>query len=202
MVACGQGVEEEGEGGAVNYTIKPIETKYAGVIFRSRLEAKWAAMFDLLEWSWSYEPADFNGWLPDFVIHGNSLVYVEVKPVYEFPEAVASKLDSSGCQEEMMIIGERGPRLSEDYSRPFLGWMTQKLEGREEQQCSWWDEAMLGRFGSNAGQVGFCHATGSYEDRITGIYDGGCFGAGILSIGEVERLWREAGNRVRWEPSA
>lgn len=44
-----------------NYTVPAIPTKYNGINFRSRLEAKWAAFFDLLEWNWEYEPCDFNG---------------------------------------------------------------------------------------------------------------------------------------------
>jgi hypothetical protein len=52
----------------MKYTVKPIETSYKGVLFRSRLEAKWAAFFDLLEWSWKYEPVDLRGWSPDFFI--------------------------------------------------------------------------------------------------------------------------------------
>lgn len=53
----------------MQYTIKAKETVYAGVVFRSRLEAKWAAMFDLCGWHWQYEPVDLNGWSPDFFIH-------------------------------------------------------------------------------------------------------------------------------------
>ncbi len=39
---------------------------YAGVQFRSRLEARWAAMFDLLGWPWEYEPVDLDGYIPDY----------------------------------------------------------------------------------------------------------------------------------------
>lgn len=46
--------------------MKAIPTVYGGVCFRSRLEARWAAFFDLIEWSWLYEPIDLNGWIPDF----------------------------------------------------------------------------------------------------------------------------------------
>jgi hypothetical protein len=52
----------------MNYDIKAIETKYAGTIFRSRLEARWAAFFDVFGWSWVYEPFDLEGWLPDFLL--------------------------------------------------------------------------------------------------------------------------------------
>ncbi len=67
----------------MKYNIKAIPTKYAGVMFRSRLEARWAAFFDLIGWKWEYEPFDLNGWAPDFRITmttGKSAL-VEVKPV-------------------------------------------------------------------------------------------------------------------------
>jgi hypothetical protein len=43
-------------------------TLYKGQTFRSRLEEKWAAFFDILEWEWVYEPFDLGGWSPDFAI--------------------------------------------------------------------------------------------------------------------------------------
>lgn len=40
-------------------TIRPIETRYAGCRFRSRLEARWAVFFDTLGVKWKYEPEGF-----------------------------------------------------------------------------------------------------------------------------------------------
>ena len=51
--------------------IPAIKTKYKNIKFRSRLEARWAAFFDLLKWDWEYEPIDCSGWIPDFVLYGN-----------------------------------------------------------------------------------------------------------------------------------
>jgi len=69
----------------VIYDMKAIPTTYAGVNFRSRLEARWAAFFDLCRWRWVYEPCDLNGWAPDFSImkRNGGRVLVEVKP-FEF----------------------------------------------------------------------------------------------------------------------
>jgi hypothetical protein len=66
----------------IDYTlIKARPTRYRGIMFRSRLEATWAAFFDQLQWPWEYEPFELNGWLPDFVIKGETKdVLVEVKP--------------------------------------------------------------------------------------------------------------------------
>jgi hypothetical protein len=177
----------------MEYQIKAIETKYAGVNFRSRLEAKWAAMFDLLRWEWTYEPCDFNGWIPDFAIRGSrQLVYVEVKPVGHFPEEVASEIDASGCDQEPLIVGV-GPFVN--YDNPMLGWLNEKASPE-----SWWSEAVFGRWREGGGTIGFCHSEGVYDDRITGSYDGGSFGASYVSVGEIAMLWREAGNRTRWTP--
>ncbi len=73
----------------MKYTIKAHPTMYSGVRFRSRLEARWAAFFDLIEWKWEYEPIDLPGWSPDFRVEfscGHSecgpthSLLVEVKP--------------------------------------------------------------------------------------------------------------------------
>ncbi|KMS74530.1 hypothetical protein ACH49_22440 [Streptomyces leeuwenhoekii] len=40
--------------------IQPVETRYAGHRFRSRLEARWAVFFDALGVPWEYEPQGFE----------------------------------------------------------------------------------------------------------------------------------------------
>ncbi len=54
-------------------------TEYAGVLFRSKLEATWARFFDVIGVEWEYEPTHLPGWIPDFLIGGWWLA--EVKPV-------------------------------------------------------------------------------------------------------------------------
>jgi hypothetical protein len=75
----------------MKYTIKAHPTKYAGVQFRSRLEARWACFFDLVKWQWQYEPIDLEGWSPDFRVefpcghsecNGSHVLLVEVKPYF------------------------------------------------------------------------------------------------------------------------
>lgn len=65
-------------------SIKPIETKYNGYRFRSRLEARWAVFFDAAGIEYQYEPEGFvlNGdipYLPDFYLPEFN-AYVEIKP--------------------------------------------------------------------------------------------------------------------------
>jgi hypothetical protein len=86
-----------------NYTIQAHLTLYKDVMFRSRLEARWAAFFDLVNWKWEYEPIDLVGWTPDFHVivnnkHADGL-YVEVKPygsLLQFKEHAAYKDSSLG----------------------------------------------------------------------------------------------------------
>lgn len=64
-------------------TIKPIETRYDGHRFRSRLEARWAVFFDELGVSWDYEPQGFDlgelgFYLPDFWLEDHGC-WFEVK---------------------------------------------------------------------------------------------------------------------------
>jgi len=64
--------------------IKPIETRYAGCRFRSRLEARWAVFMDELGVPYAYEPEAYNldgmAYLPDFWLPRQEC-WVEVKPI-------------------------------------------------------------------------------------------------------------------------
>lgn len=63
-------------------SIAPLETRYAGCRFRSRLEARWAVFFNALRIPWQYEPQGFQigeeAYLPDFYLP-QSKTWVEVK---------------------------------------------------------------------------------------------------------------------------
>lgn len=70
--------------------IKAIETRYAGCHFRSRLEARYAVLFDSLGIKWQYEPEGYKlpsgYYLPDFYLpdvfdrQPEPGVWFEVKP--------------------------------------------------------------------------------------------------------------------------
>lgn len=66
-----------------------IPTTYNGVTFRSRLEARWARLLDLLEIEWKYEPEGYEWdsirYLPDFWLPTGE-TFLEIKPAYDlFP---------------------------------------------------------------------------------------------------------------------
>jgi hypothetical protein len=73
--------------------VKSIQTEYKGILFRSRLEARWAAFFDGMGWEWSYEPLDRPQWIPDFsVVCAGMRRFVEVKPAQSMDELEALAL--------------------------------------------------------------------------------------------------------------
>lgn len=91
----------------MDYKIKAHPTRYAGIEFRSRLEATWAAFFDLTGWVWRYEPLDLHGWSPDFEIshkqHLATPIMVEVKPTWEQAEAAVDKIKASGTAKALLL---------------------------------------------------------------------------------------------------
>lgn len=77
------------------YTIKAIPTIYNHVQFRSRLEARWAAFFDLAGIKWDYEPFDLDGWAPDFMLRWTGQnILVEVKPI-DFHQPVSPEMEEA-----------------------------------------------------------------------------------------------------------
>jgi len=182
--------------------IKAVPTVYAGVQFRSRLEARWAAFFDGLGWKWMYEPAELNGWIPDFRLELCAPVWVEVKPEYSIEdlEQYTSKLDEAGCNEEILLVGATPLLKSKFYDdalgllreSPDFGWLKQWDEALW-MGCVWLDETLK----NTCGKVGFYHSIGSFRGRVCGHHDGDHH-LGGLPDGLIERLWNDAGNVTQW----
>ena len=112
----------------MNYDIEPKPTEYEGVIFRSRLEAKWAAFFDLIEWDWIYEPCEINGYSPDFIINCTSDAYktntiiVEVKPSMFADDRYEKELirKYNGVRSHLLLLTEN-PFYENDYGNVVIG---------------------------------------------------------------------------------
>lgn len=63
-----------------------VRTKYRGIVFESRLEARWAAFFNLVNWEWTYRPLSPYGLpLPAFLLSmpGAGEAYVFIFPYCE-----------------------------------------------------------------------------------------------------------------------
>lgn len=74
-----------------NYDIQAKPTSYQGRVYRSRHEARWAALFTMMGWTFEYEPFDLDGWTPDFLLKTTvQNMLVEIKPT---PAAMADAVD-------------------------------------------------------------------------------------------------------------
>lgn len=166
-----------------------IPTRYKNVMFRSRLEARWACFFDLLGWEWIYEPFDLNGYIPDFSFRNwrGSLI-VEVKPETSFDslKQYAAKAFASGWRDELLIVGTTLFQNGFDGTYPIIGMLYEK------------------HFGPSAGLLSECinghvrllSQDLSYHCRLCGNYDGDHFGPPKKDAFE---LFAESGNVVQWK---
>lgn len=99
--------------------MQPVETRYRGYRFRSRLEARWAVFFDALGIKWEYEAEGFNlgdvGWyLPDFWLV-DMKIWVEVKPEAASPLEREKVYKLSALRQEYVLLIEGYPGYDEKY---------------------------------------------------------------------------------------
>ena len=102
-------------------TIKAIQTPYGGRLFRSRLEARWAVIFDYLGIKYEYEEQGYDvgygiRYLPDFILYGGyercpKKLYVEVKGEMNFNDATKMKLFAES--KPLYIVGPIPERIEE-----------------------------------------------------------------------------------------
>lgn len=122
----------------MEYTIKAFPTEYRGRTYRSRLEARWAAFFDLLGWDVEYEPMDLGAWSPDFLIRSpeGAEVLVEVKPITSFEKDIAAKMARAThevrSEASLLLVGLAPQTLN---SGLVLGWYGSPEDGRPS--ASW-----------------------------------------------------------------
>lgn len=178
----------------MNVAVHPgIPTTYRGITFRSRLEATWACFFDLVNWSWEYEPIDLDGYIPDFVVQGAAPLLVEVKPAstVEGLSIFAEKIERSGWHGEALIVGT-GPFDRE--ASPRIGLLAERIDLPWE--LGWeWSPARAFTC-TNCGHLSVLAEDGSWRCRMCGIGDGN----GHIGPADdvVEREWAMAKNRVQW----
>ncbi len=158
-----------------------IPTRYRGVMMRSRHEARWAAMFDELRWSWAYEPLDLAGYIPDFVLDFEAgHLLVEVKPQLEDMAIAQSKIECSGWEQEALIVVDAdtaaiGSLLEWDHGEPV------------------WSDATLFRCLS-CGFPSVLAEERSWRCRVCGVHGGN----GHVGDYAPRDAWARAGNRVQW----
>lgn len=171
-----------------------IPTTYQGILFRSRVEARWAAMFDRLGWHWQYEPLDLDGYIPDFLVSmGGARILVEIKhsPDDEELAKAKMKIESSGWHGEAMILVDY---LDDDSQQPVIGWLGEVENGPDGDQLVWGQAR--GFRCLSCGQLSVLAGDGSWWCRGCGV-DGGNSHIGGVD-GAVSEAWAEACNRVQW----
>lgn len=172
-------------------TIKAIPTDYRGVHFRSRLEAKWAAFFDLVGWRWEYEPIDLDGYIPDFILPFYEPMLVEVKPeVMERDLGKhAARISKSGWKSEALILGAA---IFEESSWGQIGLSGERGPNGE----LWFAEAILHKC-RNCNLTSFYNLTYTFTCRAKGCYDGDHY-LDMYDYDYVRRLFAEASRQVQY----
>ena len=166
-----------------DHVIKPIETRYKGYRFRSRLEARWAVFFDALGIEWEYEPEGYDlgdaGWyLPDFWLKNIGLrgqepgIWAEIKP--EAPtETEENKLEKLviGTKTDGVILIGAPQANAQDH---LLDGHYQYAYEPQNEGCCWWDNCMtfMKCYSCGAMKIEFlegnymyCHKCGSDCDK-------------------------------------
>jgi hypothetical protein len=173
-----------------------IPTTYKATRFRSRLEARWAAFFDLLGWSWVYEPFDADGWIPDFLIEGAAPFLVEVGPCIDRPDYLTKADDGASrhVDQPTLVLGVSPvPGFGDGVitATPIAGILTRDGE---------WDDTPADASWANChhcSSPGIFHTVGSYRLRPCGDADGNNH-LGYIGRAELRLLWRKAGSDVQW----
>jgi len=183
------------------YTIAAIPTVYRGRTYRSRLEARWAAFFDRLRWTYEYEPFDLGSWSPDFLLPDLDTL-VEVKPWTSLDKPTADKVaDAAG--DKQILLTMAAPVLVKNAVS--LGWFLPQPVGDQWYHATmFWlpkfdqpqfkaDLVYPADFPVNGRNIWLsASGTGGYTDEPSGRLHG--YGSHTM------KLWADACNAVQWEP--
>jgi len=201
---------------ALDYKIAAIDTQYNERRYRSRLEAKWAAFFDLCGWRAEYEPFDLGEWSPDFLIKGwRTEILVEVKPITAIDVPTIWKMhtaaEKAGFKGELLLVGTYPTSV-------LLGWMctneipdspdcSNERQGypREMRMTPWFIRAEFTDTHKPDFSVGVCLNTSRGGlDWGTGTIQHGKPRRTLLMWDvppkhyDPEKIWSNAANAVRW----
>ena len=208
-----------------------IPTTFQKTNFRSRLEARWAAFFDLIGWRWIYEPFDTGNWIPDFLILGKQPFLVEVGPCVTWADYGAKAEKPLAAYPPSIITCSRERRhafLAETCECGGFGQKAERITLVLGGSPLVGDEAD-GRIAHAAGlltededghpllrpywrECGACDDYGRGTFRLVlwgrvvlhlpcGHIEGNEDGTIQVAGRQIEDLWREAGNQVQWHRS-
>tara|TARA_B110000483_G_scaffold228800_2_gene292031 strand:+ start:202 stop:1503 length:1302 start_codon:yes stop_codon:yes gene_type:complete len=98
----------------------------AGISFRSRIEAQWAYVFDVMGFDWEYEPLDLKGYIPDFILkYKGTPILIEIKGDCDIWSSFLphkEKIDKSGWSGKYAILGS-SYKYHEEYNTPDKMWI-------------------------------------------------------------------------------
>lgn len=153
----------------MKYNINAKTTHYNGLNFRSILEAKWAAFFDLIDLEWKYEPYEINGKIPDFIlytkketVYKTNQIIVEIKPSIFIDDKFKKDLliKYYNVKAHILILNEN-PFYETKYSNTIsIGYLSQY---HGDEHCEFYEGELKGIFdiGSSYmifdGIFGECH---------------------------------------------
>ncbi len=182
-----------------------IPTEYKHYRFRSRLEAIWARFFDLVGWPWKYEPFDYDGYIPDFVLllpAGHVLVEVKPELSIEDLEIHQEKLDSCPWKKEAIILGVGllGDRMDGYWKLGILRELhydvTDEGTVRNSEHIGYWGPCNL-HWCDVHGHTGFHSQDGGWSCR----HGTGCDHHQYSPWPELfSKQWATAQNLVQWAP--
>lgn len=175
--------------------IRGIETVYAGIKFRSRAEARWAAFFDNCGWRWRYEPIDLEGYIPDFIIGFAKPTIVEIKGhalcVEQLRDSMP-KLEATSWEGDAIVLGANPLWDDPKALNPIIGIIS------ERDGMGWnWGDCLVHRC-AICTKISVHHDHGSWRCRVSGCYEGNRYIGGIEAA-ELNERWARASNTTRWE---
>ncbi len=179
--------------------MKSYPTNYRGIEFRSRTEARWAATFDGLGWTWIYEPCDFDGWIPDFQLEfQHAPLIVEVKPALSAAELLqyTAKIEASGCPYEVLLIGATW-WYGDVMDSPEIGLLSRASTSGTSRPGRVWQGAAL--IDCDNDHIGLLSTEGAYRCRRCGFSRDEHEWHPVLAS-TWEAIWNDGQNLTKWVP--
>jgi hypothetical protein len=152
------------------YQFKAKATRYKGVLYRSRLEAKWAVFFDLIGWKFDYEPYDLEKWSPDFKVttEAGSSFLVEVKPEILIDKTLRLKLGEASNYADGILLVDESPFKFEGH--PNCIGMTSVFgktkNHKDEDDFEFCSSVVMNLYGAGNEIYNLCMANMDVHDRL------------------------------------
>lgn len=177
--------------------MRGIPTMHNGIKYRSLLEAKWASFFTRSGWQFEYEPFEGNGYIPDFVIYGETPFAIEVKPAVSWKELQSHQEKTrAGLQDiwdhDILIVGASPVEFRSLAGESAIG----LLGETNDFAAGLWSSC------PQCGRWAITHDYQSYHRRPCSHYDGSQWTISESEREILARHWKRACNEVQWRGEA